>query len=66
MYTRLAARVAVVLGDPGAERLPVVSGAAWSDGWVGHGRHSDRADERRGDWRRRRDALDVKVKRPDG
>eukprot|EP00964_Phaeocystis_antarctica_P082202 scaffold51525_cov63-Phaeocystis_antarctica.AAC.8 len=64
--TRLAAGVAVLLDGPVAQRLPLVRRAAWSDGWIGHGSHSDRADERGGDWHRRMDAFDVKVGRPEG
>ena len=65
LHARLAAGVAVLLDDPVAQRRPVVRRAAWSDGWIGHGSHSDRADERGGDWRQRRDAFDVKVRRPE-
>ena len=64
--THLAAGVAVVHGDPIAEHLPIVRGAAGSDGWVGHGGHSDRADESGRDWRRRRDAFDAEGRRPEG
>ena len=64
--THLAAGVAVLLSDPVAERLPLVRRAAGSHGWIGHGSHSDRADERGRDWRRKRDAFDVEGRRPDG
>ena len=64
--TRLAAGVAVLIGDPIGERLPIVRGAAGSDGRVGHGGHSDRADESGRDWRRRRDAFDAEGRRPEG
>ena len=63
---RLAAGVAVLRGDPFAERLPLVRRAAGSHSWIGHGSHSNRADERGRDWRRKRDALDVEGRRPDG
>ena len=66
LHARLAAGVAVMLDDPIAQRVSVVRRAAWSDGWIGHGSHSDRADERGGDWHRRRDAFDMKVGRPEG
>jgi hypothetical protein len=62
--THLAAGVAVLLGDPVAERLPIVRGAAGSDGWIGHGAHSDGADVSGRHWRRRRDALDADGRRP--
>eukprot|EP00964_Phaeocystis_antarctica_P042846 scaffold24569_cov57-Phaeocystis_antarctica.AAC.2 len=66
LHTRLAAGVAVLLGDPIGERLPIVRGAAGSDGRVGHGGHSDGADKSGRDWRRRRNALDAEGRRPEG